>query len=74
MIWKKVLEKATLDINYHEQNPSLHNQMHDIIYPKYLKKEGRKSFLMNDEKITASRDLVQLSIWRDGLGILNMNT
>ena len=61
-----------------EQSSSLHNQIHDIINPKYLKKERKKNLKFNqewhkDESIKRP-NIVQLSIWRSGLGILNMNT
>ena len=43
------------------------------IQNRYLKNEREKK-LENDKKIKASRHLVQLSIWRGELEILNMNT
>ena len=57
-----------------EQSSSLHNQMHDIINPKYLKKEREKNLKFpqewhKDESIKTS-NIVQISIWRGGLGIL----
>ena len=52
--------------------------MHDIINPKYLKKEREKNLKFpqewhKDESIKTP-NIVQLSIWRDELGNLNMNT
>ena len=64
-----------------EQNSSLHNQIHDneihdIINPKYLIREREKNLKIpkNDTRMKVLRHLVQPSIWRSGIGILNMNT
>ena len=46
----------------------------DWFQSKYLKEEGRQIFLKNYKKRKASRRLVQLSIWRGGISISNMNT
>ena len=61
-----------------EQISSLHNQIHDIINPKYLKKEMKKNLkfareLHKDESIKTP-NIVQLSTSTGGLGILNTNT
>ena len=52
--------------------------MHDIINPKYLKKERKKNLKFSQEwhkdESIKTPNIVQLSIWRGGLGILNMNT
>ena len=57
-----------------EQNSSLNNEIHDIINPKIPERKGRGilNLLKNDKKLKASRHFVQTSIWRGGLGILNM--
>ena len=39
-----------------------------------IKERRILNFIKNDEKIKAARHLVQLYIWRGGLGILHMNT
>ena len=47
------------------------------IIPKYIKKEVEKwiyNFLWKDEKIRLLRHLVQLSIWRCGLGVSDIDT
>ena len=52
------------------------NQINDIIKPKYLKKEREENLKFPQEWLKdETRHIVQLiSIWRGGLGILNMNT
>ena len=61
-----------------EQISSLHNQIHDIINPKYLKKERKKNLKFSQEwhkdESIKTPNIVQLSIWRGRLGILKMNT
>ena len=48
--------------------------MVSIKIPKKRKEKEFQTFLDNHKKIQASRCSVQLSIWTDGVGILNMNT
>ena len=49
--------------------------MHDSNQNASKRKEEKfLIFLKNYQKIKASRRLVQLSIWRVGVNILNMNT
>ena len=49
--------------------------MHDSNQNTSKRKEEKfLIFLKNYQKIKASRRLVQLSIWRGGVSILNMNT
>ena len=44
-----------------EQNSSLHNQIHDIINPKYLKKERDKNLNLPQERLKDEmRHIVQL--------------
>ena len=59
-----------------EQISSLHNQIHDIINPKYLKKEMEKNLKFPEEWIKdETRHIVQLiRLIRGGVGILNMHT
>ena len=58
-----------------EQRIYLHNEMHDFNQNTSKRKEEKLHFfLKNYQKIKVSRRLVQLSIWRGGVSILNMNT
>ena len=59
-----------------EQNLFLDNQMHmvSIKIPQKGRKKNFKFFSRITKKIRASRCLVQLSIWRSGESILNINT
>ena len=59
-----------------EQISSLHNQIHDIINPKYLKKEMEKNLKFPQEWIKdETRHIVLLiHLIRGGVGILNMHT
>ena len=59
-----------------EQISSLHNQIHDITNPKYLKKEMEKNLKFPQEWIKdETRHIVQLiHLIRGGVGILNMHT
>ena len=67
--WQYPKENSSL-----EQRIYLHNKMHDFNQNTSKRKEEKfLIFLKNYQKIKASRRLVQLSIWRGGVSILNMN-
>ena len=56
---------------YLEQSSSLHNHIHDIINPKYLKKEREKNLNLPQEWL---KDETRHSPANPSEGILNMNT